>query len=154
MVERVTAAIRGKPDRDFFIIARTDAAAVEGVPAAITRAQAYLAAGADAIFAEALTTLDEFKAFTSAVRAPVLANITEFGKTPLFTLDELRTAGIAMALYPLSASRAAAAASRDIYTALRHDGTQRNVVAKMQTRAELYGTLGYEATAHQPTPPA
>jgi methylisocitrate lyase len=154
MVERVTAAVRGKPDRDFFLIARTDAAAVEGVPAAIARAQAYVAAGADGIFAEALTTLDEFKAFTAAVRAPVLANITEFGKTPLFTLDELRAAGIAMALYPLSASRAAAAASREIYTALRHDGTQRNVVAKMQTRGELYDVLGYEATARQPPPPA
>lgn len=154
MVERVAAAVRGKPDRDFFLIARTDAAAVEGVPAAIARAQAYVAAGADAIFAEALTTLDEFKSFTAAVRAPVLANITEFGKTPLFTLDELRAAGLAMALYPLSASRAAAAASREVYTALRRDGTQRNVVAKMQTRTELYDVLGYEATARQPTPPA
>jgi methylisocitrate lyase len=154
MVERISAAVRGKPDRDFFIIARTDAAAVEGVPAAIARAQAYLAAGADGIFAEALATLDEFKAFTAAVRAPVLANITEFGKTPLFALDELRAAGIAMALYPLSASRGAAAASREIYAALRRDGTQRNVVAKMQTRGELYDVLGYEATARQPTPPA
>jgi methylisocitrate lyase len=144
MVERLRAALSGKPDRDFFVIARTDAAAVEGLAAALARAQAYVAAGADAIFAEALTTLDEFKMFTAAVRVPVLANITEFGKTPLFTLDELRSAGIAMALYPLSASRAAAAASRDVYAAIRHDGTQRNVVAKMQTRAELYDVLGYQ----------
>ena len=154
MVERVTAAVDGKPERDFFLIARTDAAAVEGMSAAIARAQAYLQAGADALFAEALTTLDEFKAFTAAVRAPVLANITEFGKTPLFTLDELRDAGIARALDPRSASRAAAAASGEIYTTLRRDGTQRNVVAKMQPRAELYDVLGYEATARSPIPPA
>jgi methylisocitrate lyase len=143
MADRVNAAVRGKPDPDFVVIARTDAAAVEGIPAAIARAQAYVAAGADAIFAEALTTLDEFKTFTAAVRVPVLANITEFGQTPLFMLEELRAAGIAMTLYPLSASRAAAAASRDVYGALRRDGTQRNVVANMQPRTELYDVLGY-----------
>jgi len=144
MVERVRAAASGKPDRDFVVMARTDAAAVEGVDAAIARAQAYLAAGADMIFAEALRTLDDFKKFTAAIGAPVLANLTEFGQTPYFTLDELRSAGVAMALYPLSASRAAAAASREIYSAIRKDGTQNGVVEKMQTRADLYATLGYE----------
>lgn len=143
MVARVQAAVSGKPDRDFVVMARTDAAANEGVPAAIARAQAYVAAGADMIFAEALRSLDDFRAFTAAVKAPVLANLTEFGQTPYFTLDELRAAGLAAALYPLSASRAAAAASREVYTALRQDGTQQNVVGKMQTRAELYDILGY-----------
>jgi methylisocitrate lyase len=145
MAARVRAAVAGKPDRDFVVMARTDAAAVEGLPAAIARAQEYVAAGADMIFAEALRTLDDYRAFTAAVTAPVLANLTEFGQTPLFTLDELRAAGIAMALYPLSASRAAAAASLEVYTVLRRDGTQQNAVAKMQTRAELYDVLGYRA---------
>lgn len=144
MVDRVRAAISGKPDRDFVVMARTDAAANEGVPAAIARAQAYVAAGADMIFAEALHTLADYRAFTASVKVPVLANLTEFGQTPYFTLAELRTAGIAMALYPLSASRAAAAASFEVYAAIRHDGTQQNVVSKMQTRADLYATLGYE----------
>ena len=151
MCDRVRAAASGKPNRDFVVMARTDAAAVEGLPAAIARAQAYVAAGADMIFAEALRTLDEFRAFTAAlalsssngVNVPVLANLTEFGKTPLFTLDELRAAGIAIALYPLSASRAAAAASLDVYSAIRRDGTQQNTVGKMQTRPDLYATLGY-----------
>lgn len=144
MAARVRAAVSGKPDRDFVVMARTDAAAVEGVPAAIARAQAYVAAGADMIFAEALRTLDEFRAFTAAIKVPVLANLTEFGQTPLFTLDELRTAGIAMALYPLGASRAAAAASLDFYTTLRREGSQQGVVAKMQSRTDLYTTLGYK----------
>jgi methylisocitrate lyase len=144
MVDRVRAAISGKPDRDFVVMARTDAAAVEGVPAAIARAQAYVAAGADMIFAEALHTLADYKKFTAAVNVPVLANLTEFGQTPYFTLDELRAAGLAMALYPLSASRAAAAASLEVYSAIRQGGTQQNVVGKMQTRADLYATLGYE----------
>jgi len=144
MCDRVRAAVTGKPDRDFVVMARTDAAAVEGLSDAIARAQAYVAAGADMIFAEALHTLDDYKKFTTALTGvPVLANLTEFGQTPLFTLEELRTAGIAMALYPLSASRAAAAASLEIYFAIRRDGTQRNVVGKMQTRAELYDVLGY-----------
>ncbi len=146
MCDRVRAAASGKPDRDFVIMARTDAAAVEGVPAAIARAQAYVAAGADMIFAEALRTLDEFRAFTSAVKAPVLANLTEFGQTPLFTLDELRAAGIALALYPLGASRAAAAASLKVYSAIRQLGTQQSVVANMQPRTELYDVLGYVVT--------
>ncbi|SDS08455.1 methylisocitrate lyase [Opitutus sp. GAS368] len=144
MVTRVQSAVSGKPDRDFVVMARTDAAANEGVPATIARAQAYVAAGADMIFAEALRSLDDFRAFTAAVPAPVLANLTEFGQTPYFTRDELRAAGLAMALYPLSASRAAAAASREVYAALRQDGTQKNVVGQMQTRADLYDILGYQ----------
>ncbi len=152
MIARVRAAVAGKPSADFVVMARTDAAAVEGLPAAIARAQAYIAAGADMIFAEALHTLDDYRTFTAAlalsssngVSAPVLANLTEFGKTPLFTLDELRSAGLAMVLYPLSASRAAAAASLEVYSALRRDGTQRAVVGKMQTRTELYDVLGYQ----------
>jgi methylisocitrate lyase len=145
MVARVRAAIAGKPDADFVVMARTDAASVIGLPAAIERAQAYVAAGADMIFAEALRTLEDYKTFTTAVTVPVLANLTEFGQTPYFTLDELRAAGIAMALYPLSASRAAAAAALEVYSAIRQEGTQRTVVAKMQTRAELYDVLGYKA---------
>ncbi len=145
MCDRVRAAVAGKPDRDFVVMARTDAAAVEGLDAAITRAQAYVAAGADMIFAEALRTLDEFRAFTAAIKVPVLANLTEFGQTPLFTLEELRFAGVALALYPLGASRAAASASLEFYTTLRRDGTQQSVIAKMQSRADLYATLGYKA---------
>ena len=144
MVDRVRAAVSGKPDADFVVMARTDAAAVEGVPAAIARAEAYVAAGADLIFAEALRTLDDYRQFTAAVKVPVLANLTEFGQTPYFTLDELRTAGIAMVLYPLSASRAAAAASREVYRAIRQDGTQKEVIGTMQTRTELYDVLGYK----------
>jgi len=143
MCARVRAAVAGKPDPTFVVMARTDAAANEGVSGAIARAQAYVAAGADMIFAEALHTLDDYRAFTTAVRVPVLANLTEFGKTPLFTVEQLRSAGIALALYPLGASRAAAAASLDFYTTLRRDGTQQAVVSKMQTRADLYTTLGY-----------
>ena len=144
MVTRVRAAVSGKPDPDFVVMARTDAAANEGVPAAITRAQAYIAAGADMIFAEALHALEDYQKFTAALNVPVLANLTEFGKTPCFTLDELRAVGIALVLYPLSASRAAAAASRDVYAAIRQEGTPRNVLGKMQTRAELYDVLGYK----------
>ncbi len=143
MVQRVKAAVAGKPNRDFVVMARTDAAANEGVPAAIVRAQAYVAAGADMIFAEALHSLDDYQEFTAAVKVPVLANLTEFGQTPYFTLEELRAARIAMVLYPLSASRAAAAASLEVYHAIRRDGTQKSVVPKMQTRAELYDILGY-----------
>lgn len=143
MVARVKAAVSGKPDPDFVVMARTDAASVEGGPAAIARAQAYVAAGADMIFAEALATLDDYRAFTAAVSVPVLANITEFGRTPAFTRDELRAAGVALVLYPLSASRAAAAASREVFQAIRQDGTQVAVIGKMQSRAELYRTLGY-----------
>jgi methylisocitrate lyase len=144
MSERVRAAVAGKPAPEFFIIARTDAAAVEGLAAAIARARDYAAAGADAIFAEALGTLEDYRQFTTALEVPVLANLTEFGKTPLFTVDELRAAGVAMALYPLGASRAAAAAARDVYATIRRDGSQRAALAKMQTRAELYDVLGYQ----------
>ena len=143
MVARVQAAVRGKPDRDFVVMARTDAAANEGVPAALARAQAYVAAGADMIFAEALPTLDDYRAFAAAIKVPVLANLTEFGRTPYFTVDEMRTAGIALVLYPLSASRAAAAASLEIYRAIREHGTQQPVLGKMQARTELYDILGY-----------
>lgn len=143
MVARIRAAVAGKPDPSFVLIARTDAAAVEGLPAALARAQAYIAAGADMIFAEALPTLEDYRAFTSALKVPVLANLTEFGKTPYFTVEQLRSAGIALALYPLGASRAAAAAALEFYTTLRRDGTQQAVVPKMQTRADLYTTLGY-----------
>jgi len=150
MVARVQAAVTGKPDRDFIVMARTDAAANEGVAGAIARAQAYVAAGADMIFAEALTSLDDYKKITAAVKVPVLANLTEFGKTPLFPLPELRAAGVAMALYPLGASRMAAAASLEFYSTLRRDGTQQAVVPKMQTRADLYATLGYTPPKEKP----
>jgi methylisocitrate lyase len=145
MCDRLRAAVLAKPYAEFVVMARTDAAAGEGVPAAITRAQAYADAGADMIFAEALTTLDDYRRFTAAVKVPVLANITEFGKTPLFTVEELRSAGIAMVLYPLSAFRAMSAAAAGVYTAIRRDGTQRAVVDQMQTRADLYEVLGYHA---------
>ena len=144
MVARVQAAVKGRSNPDFVIMARTDAAAVEGLPAAIARAQAYVFAGADMIFAEALTTLEDYRQFAAALKVPVLANLTEFGRTPLFTLDELRPTGIAMALYPLSASRAAAAASLEVFQAIRQDGTQKAVVGKMQTRTDLYDILGYK----------
>jgi methylisocitrate lyase len=144
MVTRIKAAVRGRPDPDFVIMARTDAAANEGVEAAVSRARSYVAAGADMIFAEALRTLDDFRSFTAAVGVPVLANLTEFGKTPYFTVDEMRSSGVAIVLYPLSASRAAAAASLEVYTAIRRDGTQRAVVDRMQTRADLYESLGYK----------
>ena len=143
MAARVHAAVSGKPEASFIVMARTDAASVEGLPAAIARAQAYIAAGADMIFAEALTTLDDYRTFTAAVQAPVLANLTEFGRTPLFTLDELHSAGVALALYPLSASRSAAASTFDVYTTIRTTGTQQSIVGKMQTRTDLYETLGY-----------
>ena len=143
MVARVQAAVRGKPDRDFVVMARTDAAANEGVPAAIARAQAYVAAGADMIFAEALPTLDDYRAFAAAVPVPVLANLTEFGRTPYFTVDEMRAAGIALVLYPLSASRAAATASLEVYRTIREHGTQQPALGKMQARTELYDILGY-----------
>ncbi len=150
MVARVRAAVSARPDADFVVMARTDAAAVEGLAAAIARGQAYAAAGADMIFPEALRTLEEFQQFSGAVGVPILANITEFGQTPLFTLEELRAAGIAIALYPLSASRAASAASLEVFAAIRRDGTQQAVVGRMQTRAELYNVLGYRADKKEP----
>ena len=142
MAARIRAAVSGRTDTEFVVMARTDAATVEGVAAATSRALAYVEAGADMIFAEALGSLDDFRGFVSAVKVPVLANLTEFGKTPYFSLDDLRGAGIAMVLYPLSASRAAAAASLDVYLAIRRDGTQRGVVGRKQTRTDLYKTRG------------
>jgi len=143
MVARVRSSVSGKPDAHFVVMARTDAATVEGVPAAIARAIAYVGAGADMIFAEALSSVDEFRAFTAAVKVPVLANLTEFGKTPYFTAEELGRSGVSMVLYPLSASRAAAQASLEVYQAIRKDGTQESVVGRMQNRSDLYRTLGY-----------
>ena len=145
MCDRIKAAVDGRSDPDFFIMARTDAHAVEGQQAALDRAAAYADAGADMIFAEALTTLDEYREFTGAVDVPVLANLTEFGKTPLFTTAELADAGIRMTLYPLSAFRAMSAAALDVFETLRAEGTQQAVVEKMQTRMELYEVLGYQA---------
>ena len=145
MCDRLKAAADGRTDDAFVIMARTDAHAVEGQQAAIDRAAAYVEAGADAIFAEALTTLDEYRQFTDAIEVPVLANLTEFGKTPLFTTDELGGVGVRMALYPLSAFRAMSAAALNVYETLRRDGTQQAVVDTMQTRMELYDVLGYQA---------
>jgi methylisocitrate lyase len=144
MVDRLKAAVDARSDAGFVIMARTDAHAVEGLNAALERAAAYVAAGADMIFAEALTTLAEYREFTTALRVPVLANITEFGKTPLFTLAELKDAGVRLVLYPLSAFRAAAKAHVVVYEAIRRQGTQQGVVPYMQTRAELYEVLGYD----------
>ena len=145
MCDRLKAAADGRTDDAFVIMARTDAHAVEGQQAAIDRAAAYVEAGADAIFAEALTTLDEYRQFTDAIEVPVLANLTEFGKTPLFTTDELGGVGVRMALYPLSAFRAMSAAALSVYETLKRDGTQQAVVDTMQTRMELYDVLGYQA---------
>jgi methylisocitrate lyase len=147
MCDRIKAATDARTDQTFVIMARTDAHASEGLSAAIERAQAYAAAGADMIFAEALGTLEEYRAFSTALgeNVPVLANLTEFGKTPLFTLDELRSAGVRLALYPLSAFRAMNQAAATIYQTLRRDGTQRAVTPLMQTRDELYELLGYHA---------
>jgi methylisocitrate lyase len=143
MVDRIKAAVDGRTDPNFVIMARTDAHAVEGQQAAVDRAAKYVEAGADMIFAEALKTLDEYKQFTSTIRVPVLANLTEFGQTPLFTVAELGTVGIRLVLYPLSAFRAMSQAALAVYGAIRKDGTQKNVVNLMQTRAELYDVLGY-----------
>jgi methylisocitrate lyase len=145
MCDRLKAAVDGRSDASFVIMARTDAHAVEGQQAAVDRAVSYVEAGADMIFAEALTTLDEYRQFVEAVEVPVLANLTEFGRTPLFTTDELAAAGIAMTLYPLSAFRAMSKAALEVYTAIRNDGTQQAVADRMQTRVELYEVLGYQA---------
>jgi len=145
MVDRVKAAVDAKTDPDFVIMARTDALAVEGMESAIDRACACVEAGADMIFPEAMTELTQYREFVDAVKVPVLANITEFGSTPLFTTEELASAGVSIALYPLSAFRAANAAALRVYRALREEGTQRNVIDIMQTRAELYDFLGYHA---------
>jgi methylisocitrate lyase len=143
MVDRIKAAVDAKTDPGFFIMARTDALANEGLEAAIDRSAACVEAGADAIFPEAITDLAMYKRFKEAVKVPVLANITEFGQTPLFTLEELRSAGVDIALYPLSAFRAMNQAALNVYTALRRDGTQKAVVDTMQSRDDLYKYLGY-----------
>jgi methylisocitrate lyase len=143
MADRVKAAADAKIDKDFFIIARTDAIAVDGVDAAIKRAIACVEAGADGIFAEAAYDLPTYRRFVEAVKVPVLANITEFGKTPLFTVEELKSAGVGMVLYPLSAFRAMNKAAEAVYEAIRRDGTQKNVLHTMQTRDELYERIGY-----------
>lgn len=145
MVDRIRAAVDARTDPAFVFIARTDAYASEGREAALERASRYVEAGADMIFAEALHTLEDFKAFTRAVGVPVLANITEFGKTPLFTTRELADSGVRMALYPLTAFRAMANAARLVYGELRSQGTQRGVIDRMQTRDELYDVLNYHA---------
>lgn len=145
MVDRVKAAADAKIDPDFFLIARTDAIQVHGVDAAIERAIKCVEAGADGIFAEAAYDLETYKKFVNAVKVPVLANITEFGKTPLFSVDDLRPTGVGMVLYPLSAFRAMNKAAEAVYTAIRRDGHQRNVVDIMQTREELYDRIGYHA---------
>ena len=143
MVDRVSAAVDARDDDSFVFMARTDAHAMEGMNAAIDRANRYVEAGADMIFAEALHTLEEFKAFSDAVPVPILANITEFGKTPLFSVDELREAGAGMVLYPLSAFRAMSQAAVAVYASIAANGHQRDVIDLMQTRAELYDALGY-----------
>jgi methylisocitrate lyase len=145
MVDRIKAAVDAKLDPDFVIMARTDALAVEGLQSAIDRACACVEAGADMIFPEAITDLDMYKKFVEAVKVPVLANITEFGSTPLFTTEQLASANISIALYPLSAFRAANAAALKVYKSLLADGTQQNVVDIMQTRAELYDYLDYHS---------
>ena len=145
MADRVKAAADAKTDSNFFLIARTDAIAVQGIDAAIERALACVEAGADGIFAEAANDLATYRRFVEAVKVPVLANITEFGKTPLFSIDELRESGVAIALYPLSAFRAMNRAAEAVYAAIRRDGHQRNVVDTMQTREELYERIGYHA---------
>ena len=145
MVDRVKAAADAKTDKDFFLIARTDAIQVHGVDAAIERAIACVEAGADGIFAEAAYDLPTYEKFVKAVNVPVLANITEFGKTPLFSVDELRPTGVGMVLYPLSAFRAMNKAAEAVYTAIRRDGHQKNVVDIMQTREELYDRINYHA---------
>jgi methylisocitrate lyase len=143
MVDRIRAAVDARGDDPFVIIARTDAIAGEGMESAIDRALAYVAAGADAIFPEAIRNLEDYKRFTAAVKVPVLANITEFGLTPLFTLEELKSADVSMALYPLSAFRAMNKAAENVYEVIRKEGTQKSVIDTMQTREELYERINY-----------
>ncbi|MHD0457817.1 methylisocitrate lyase [Serratia marcescens] len=143
MVDRIKAAVDARSDPDFVIMARTDVLAVEGLEAAIERAQAYVAAGADMLFPEAITELGMYRRFAEATQVPILANITEFGATPLFTTDELRSARVDMALYPLSAFRAMNRAAERVYRALREEGTQKSVIDTMQTRNELYESINY-----------
>lgn len=143
MADRIKAAVDARGDEQFVLMARTDAHAVEGQDAALTRAMQYVEAGADMVFAEALTTLDEYRQFTSSLPVPVLANLTEFGRTPMYSVDELRDAGVAVALYPLTAFRAMSAAALEAFRTLRRNGTQAAALEKMQTRDELYEVLDY-----------
>jgi len=143
MADRIKAAVDARTDDRFVIMARTDAHAVEGQQAALDRSAAYVEAGADMIFAEALTSLPEYQQFTDAISVPVLANLTEFGRTPMFTTEDLEKVGVSMALYPLSAFRAMSKAALHVYQTLRNDGTQIGAIDKMQTRDELYEVLGY-----------
>jgi methylisocitrate lyase len=145
MVDRVKASVDARSDESFFIMARTDALAQQGLDAAIERAIACQDAGADAIFAEAVHTLEQYKAFTSALKVPVLANITEFGQTPLYNKAELASVGVAMVLYPLSAFRAMNKAALNVYQSILENGDQKAVVDSMQTRAELYDFLNYHS---------
>lgn len=145
MCDRIKAAVDARTDPDFGIMARTDAHAVEGLDSALERSCRYVEAGADMIFAEALADLSEYRRFTETVGAPVLANLTEFGKTPLLTVEQLRETGVRMALYPLSAFRAMSEAARNVYIAIREKGSQESVVGSMQTRKELYEVLDYHA---------
>ncbi len=143
MADRIKAAVDARRDPGFVIMARTDAIASEGLDAAIARSRDYVESGADMIFAEAVTSLDDYRAFTSAVGVPVLANITEFGKTPLFSVDELQAAGVRLVLYPVSAFRAMSQAALRVYRTIRRAGTQKDVVELMQSREDLYQVLGY-----------
>lgn len=145
MVDRIKAAADGRTDDQFVIMARTDAFASEGLDAALERVRRYVEAGADMIFPEAVYTLEHYRAFCDNVEAPVLANLTEFGKTPLFGVDELRAAGVGLVLYPLSAFRAMSRAAMDVYRTIREDGTQSGLTERMQTREQLYDVLGYHA---------
>ncbi|HUO78311.1 MAG TPA: methylisocitrate lyase [Thermodesulfovibrionales bacterium] len=145
MVDRIKAAVDAKTDPDFVIMARTDALAVEGLHSAIDRASACVEAGADMIFPEAITELNMYREFARAVKVPILANITEFGSTPLYTVEELRQADVSLILYPLSAFRAMSKAALSVYDAIRKEGTQKNVMGLMQTRTELYEHLDYHA---------
>ncbi|MBZ3665396.1 methylisocitrate lyase [Pseudomonas monteilii] len=145
MVDRIKAAVDARTDDSFVIMARTDALAVEGLNAALDRAEACIEAGADMIFPEAITELQMYKTFADRVKAPILANITEFGATPLYTTEELASVDVSLVLYPLSAFRAMNKAAENVYTALRRDGTQKNVIDTMQPRMELYDAIGYHA---------
>jgi methylisocitrate lyase len=145
MIDRIKAAADARTDEDFVIMARTDALAVEGLHEALERAAAFVEAGADMIFPEAITDLAMYRQFADAAGVPVLANITEFGATPLYTVDELKGAGVGLVLYPLSAFRAMNKAAENVYGAIRRDGTQKNVIDTMQTRAELYERINYHS---------
>lgn len=150
MLDRIKSAVDARTDPDFVIMARTDALAIEGLQSAIDRSCAYIEAGADMIFPEAMTELNMYRQFAAAVKVPILANITEFGVTPLYTVSELSDADVSLVLYPLSTFRAMSAAALRVYQAIRHEGTQKNVIHTMQTRAELYDLLNYHALEQEP----